>query len=990
MATDWAPPRSNQAPRPPAPPADLDSPAGELALLRALVAYRLVGPHKHVQMAALLNRLAKDPGMRSLSNRDVWAKWNQLYDADTLEQVWKDQASHAQSKSNYGSEPPAGSSRLPRPSRLDAHYFPVREFSLTRHSAVSTAAAEVGHGDVEETDEQLSLAQLAFQRGQVPPGERAESPAEGPLRQVSIPPGHVLRGSNPAGPDLEEGDNGVGDGDDGEGQSVAADEEATERPTSTRKGKRGRPSSAAGPSSTAAAAVPAPSPKKKRRIATTVENASPSPKKRARTATKGAGDAAAEESELSELSDDDDDEEEEEGGGEGAEEGEGGEGGEAEEGDEEDSDGDTVADDDDDDFAPQSKSKAAKKKKGAAASNRRPAATASETAASRSASPGAAAAAAATPAKTTRAGAAARAKKAEREKSESAATPRSSSRRSGAGGPANKKTGDIGAMYKDQEKNWNAGSLPLSRLHDPHASPPRSARRYNWRAAARPCLWLATLGVLGTIIATSTGGRTRVEKWRLRLSSTPTLTTSSLRTDDIYAYAAPIPTGSAAYEEHPIHALIRNAKKAWADKVERQSKTYEDAVQEYRRRYRRPPPPGFDRWYTWATEHDVQLIDEFDTLSDQIEPFFSLPPSLLRERVTFYEDTEGPGRDHSIVTIKNGEMSAPPSWRDPVPDGFILLMDEAMDGYRQAAREDRWVNEDELPIAGPGFWTNRERQCAPTSPYRREIAGLTITPPPGGPPFVHNHLGAMSYCTDPKIVELHGATSGWPFPQVLRPSLALSRAQWNGDIVWPSTIQYDLNPDNESPFRQKGHKLLWRGSPDGIGVAMHEKWRQSHRFRLINLMNSQEAIPRVVRETRLDNKTMYFAPKASLEEMADNRFVMDVDGNAYSARFRSHLASNQVPFKSTIYPEWYQGRIQPWVHYVPVRIDYADVYNLLAFFDGGMDEERTGNHDDLAEEIANAGAEWARSHWRDIDMQAYVFRLTLEWARLMDPAREKQ
>jgi hypothetical protein len=34
--------------------------------------------------------------------------------------------------------------------------------------------------------------------------------------------------------------------------------------------------------------------------------------------------------------------------------------------------------------------------------------------------------------------------------------------------------------------------------------------------------------------------------------------------------------------------------------------------------------------------------------------------------------------------------------------------------------------------------------------------------------------------------------------------------------------------------------------------------------------------------------------------------------------------------------EWYQGRIQPWVHYVPVRIDYADVYNLLAFFDGGM------------------------------------------------------
>lgn len=86
-------------------------------------------------------------------------------------------------------------------------------------------------------------------------------------------------------------------------------------------------------------------------------------------------------------------------------------------------------------------------------------------------------------------------------------------------------------------------------------------------------------------------------------------------------------------------------------------------------------------------------------------------------------------------------------------------------------------------------------------------------------------------------------------------------------------------------------------------------------------MNSQEAIPRTVREIRVDrsgreyqvdveytlaelnarysnvratggpvqcapevcdhiSKTMTFAPKASLEEMSDNRFVMDVDGNA--------------------------------------------------------------------------------------------------------------
>lgn len=54
---------------------------------------------------------------------------------------------------------------------------------------------------------------------------------------------------------------------------------------------------------------------------------------------------------------------------------------------------------------------------------------------------------------------------------------------------------------------------------------------------------------------------------------------------------------------------------------------------------------------------------------------------------------------------------------------------------------------------------------------------------------------------------------------------------------------------------------------------------------------------------------------------------------------------------------------------VPVRVDYSDLYDVLAFFDGGVDAARSGNHDDLAEEIALAGADWARKHWRIEDMR---------------------
>lgn len=47
---------------------------------------------------------------------------------------------------------------------------------------------------------------------------------------------------------------------------------------------------------------------------------------------------------------------------------------------------------------------------------------------------------------------------------------------------------------------------------------------------------------------------------------------------------------------HPIYDLVKKAKNQWNAKVARQSKTLRDAVREYKRRYQRDPPLGFDRW----------------------------------------------------------------------------------------------------------------------------------------------------------------------------------------------------------------------------------------------------------------------------------------------------------------------------------------------------------------------------------------------------------
>jgi hypothetical protein len=53
---------------------------------------------------------------------------------------------------------------------------------------------------------------------------------------------------------------------------------------------------------------------------------------------------------------------------------------------------------------------------------------------------------------------------------------------------------------------------------------------------------------------------------------------------------------------HPIYELIREAERKWEQKLQSASKTLVDAVHEYRRRYNRNPPKGFDIWYVLRME----------------------------------------------------------------------------------------------------------------------------------------------------------------------------------------------------------------------------------------------------------------------------------------------------------------------------------------------------------------------------------------------------
>ncbi|EST08127.1 Lipopolysaccharide-modifying protein [Kalmanozyma brasiliensis GHG001] len=108
-----------------------------------------------------------------------------------------------------------------------------------------------------------------------------------------------------------------------------------------------------------------------------------------------------------------------------------------------------------------------------------------------------------------------------------------------------------------------------------------------------------------------------------------------------------------------------------------------------------------------------------------------------------------------------------------------------------------------------------------------------------------------------------------------------------------------------------------------------------------------------------------------------NKFVMDLDGNSMSCRFYRLLDSNSLVFKQTVYVEWHDDRLIPWLHYVPVSMGLEELPMLIDYF---------ANHEQgkvLGEELAQASRLWAAQALRNIDLTVYAYRQMLELAHII-------
>ena len=100
---------------------------------------------------------------------------------------------------------------------------------------------------------------------------------------------------------------------------------------------------------------------------------------------------------------------------------------------------------------------------------------------------------------------------------------------------------------------------------------------------------------------------------------------------------------------HPIDDLHNRAKAQVADLIANQALTLEAAERDYIKLRGRRPPPGFDKWFRYAQEHDAVIVEGFfDRIYDDLNPFWAVAPIDIRR----------PAREwYHRISIRNGNVT---------------------------------------------------------------------------------------------------------------------------------------------------------------------------------------------------------------------------------------------------------------------------------------------------------------------------------------------
>lgn len=349
------------------------------------------------------------------------------------------------------------------------------------------------------------------------------------------------------------------------------------------------------------------------------------------------------------------------------------------------------------------------------------------------------------------------------------------------------------------------------------------------------------------------------------------------------------------------------------------------------------------------------------------------------------------------------------------------------------------------------YWNYFRETCPVDSPSRNvsalESFNVPVEYPSEQMPYTHhgfiqNFTQAQDPCLQPHMRSLHGTfveSVSMSSTETLFPLFAGSKLPTNNEILIPGAMYlssrafYNGGWSSGGKWSNKMDALVWRGTASG-GRNKVDNWWHFHRHRWVQTMNGTtvarveagdaaaaptldllstanyslpnsmdgrigtwlanfsdvsfvhlECFPEPPKKYKgtcsYTGEHLGIAKPMPMKQQYRYKYLPDVDGNSFSGRWRAFLKSTSVPLKATIYAEWHDDRMVPWVHFVPFDASYKDIYAVMEYFLNGRDAQ--------AEVIATESRNWANAVYRNEDMKLYVWRLLLEYARVVDDNRQR-
>ncbi|KAJ7114673.1 glycosyl transferase family 90-domain-containing protein [Mycena crocata] len=422
----------------------------------------------------------------------------------------------------------------------------------------------------------------------------------------------------------------------------------------------------------------------------------------------------------------------------------------------------------------------------------------------------------------------------------------------------------------------------------------------------------------------------------------------------------------------------------------RQSSTLSQAVARYSLRNNRPPPPNYDRWYTFARENQC-LLDEYGQIRHDFEPFYQ----LAQEDPVYFKTMVRKG------TAKVSQLFAIMIFAAFMPDMNILLngRDEprVVFNYRQPDMMRRALNvSDTTPF---------EHSPRSTAAYFTDMQCLVPNAPIGFT-GLGNYASACecdSYHLNQPEINLTSrqvmiASSSSEFTTDLYPTLSMAKIDpCFADILVPSEFYYSDSPKwtprykhpNNVAWDDKIPRLYWRGKSSG-GHISGTNYRAFPRFRAVDIGREHPHLMDVALSGFHDSlcgtgcdaaaiKAEYDirGKSAPREDVYKYKYVLDLDGNSFSGRYFGLLRSGSLVFKVTMFAEYFNDWLRPFEHYIPVLPDLSDLVEKI---------EWAVAHDEEARAIQGTGEAFAERVLTDAQNDCYFSLVLLEWNRLQSLA----